>query len=737
MTNFYITDDYKLRKMMGYKSFYRFTHTETKEQDGEEVEVEVEDPVDAIYPVKLNNTEYLLAAANQKLYYFLKSDLDGEWNYEEPAPEPDNTLTEEWKVVSTLPYDTYGEGCKLTTYAKLVSQDKVEKVTHYQVKAVFYATTEIHVGGMIQPFIVVDGVPLYGEWWDFYQGETTILDRELEISHPSDGSSFTHDMTTRMGGSEITATVTIPHIDFGPEAHVIPEYLGDLGTGKVSFFTFDKKVYVLSGKYQSWDGNPLHSLQRVEGYTPLVFINTPPSGGGLIYDEINMLSPNKHQTFNGDGTSTTYYLAQNNEVVGRDLDSIYRVLINGTYISPSEYTVSLTQGTVTFDTAPPVGMDNVDIYWSVDDGDRHIIENMQFGTIFGGDVDTRVFVYGNPEFPNRTYFSGIADDGTNVAPSVEYFPATAQVDIGPSNFALTDLTRQYDRLLATTNKPEAYYLTISTEQLPVTLVDNSQTTRYVPAVSTFPLNEAHGNMAMGQGQLIDNYPVTMDKTGLSLWKATNVRDEKNMEDISQRISQDLNDMDMASIKMMDFQSSKQLWFGSGNKIYIYNYYNKTFSRIILPDFFTCYTELGKNVYMGLEDGRVARWDRTFKNFDGKKIDSHWEMNYSDFGAMYLRKTMRKVWILMQPQGHSSATIGFITNSKESNIKKRIEYLVQDFDNIDFSDFSFQLSYNTKPYKLKMKAKKFTNLKLTIDNAEETDCTILQVAMSVESFGESK
>ena len=39
--------------------------------------------------------------------------------------------------------------------------------------------------------------------------------------------------------------------------------------------------------------------------------------------------------------------------------------------------------------------------------------------------------------------------------------------------------------------------------------------------------------------------------------------------------------------------------------------------------------------------------------------------------------------------------------------------------------------------LKMNAKKFTNLKLMIDNEEETECTILQLAMNVESFGESK
>lgn len=511
---------------------------------------------------------------------------------------------------------------------------------------------------------------------------------------------------------------------------VEPTLIGTIGTRDVSFFTFDKKVYILSGKYQSWDGT---ILEEVEGYTPLVFINTPPAGGGLIYDEINMLNPKKKQSFNGDGTSTVYKLAQ------KGLDEVISVSVNGNVYRevaipqfPDEYSVDYANGTITFNVAPSSGNDNVEVCWSKDDNDRHLIENMRFGTIFGGDIDTRVFVYGNQECPNRTYFSGIADG----LPSAEYFPATAQVDIGPSNFTLTDLTRQYDRLLATTNKPEAYYLTIGTEQLPVTLGDQ-QTTRYVPSVSTFPLNEAHGNMALGQGQLIDNYPVTMDKNCVTLWKATNVRDEKNAENISQKINLDLEPLNMNAMKTLDFQFKSQLWFGYNNKIYIYNYLNKTFSRLSLPDTFNCYSTLDKFVYMGLNDGRVVKWGEEFSTFDEQTIRAHWEMNFSDFGTAYLRKTMSKLWVSMQPQGLSSAVIGYTSNLKESTSTKRIEYKIQALDDVDFSDFSFQISYNPQPFRLKLKAKKFTNLKIIIDNEEETDCTILQLSLKVDSFGESK
>jgi len=571
MTNFFITNDYKLRKMYGYKTFYDFGQ-----------------PVRGMYSTNLGGNEYLLIAVDGKLYYFTAIELADEAN------------------------------------------------------------------------------------WDT----------------------------------------------------LIPHEIGSIPDTETSFFTFNKKVYILCGKYMSWDGQ---TLQEVEGYTPLVFINTPPAGGGLVYEELNILSSKKHQTFNGDGTSTVYHLAQKN------IESVDKVTIGGDEQETSTYTVNTTNGTVTFNTAPAQGMDNVDIYWTLDDGTRDIIEDMRFGTIFGGDLDTRVFLYGNEDCQNRTYYSGLEDG----EPSVEYFPASNFVDVGPSNFALTDLTRQYDRLLATTNRPEAYYMTIGLEKLDVTLSDNSKTTRYVSSVSTFPLNEIHGNFANGQGQLIDNNPVTFDKNALIMWKATNVRDERNMEDISQKIRLDLINIDSRMIRSLDHQSENQLWFGANDVIYIYNYYNKTYSRIKIPVYLRHFADVDNSVYMGTNMGQVMKWGDQFDKFDDTLINAHWEMNFSDFGEAYRRKTMNRLWVLMQPQAKSSADIGYVTNRAASSSKKHIQYNIQVLDNVNFASFSFEMSTNPQPFRLKMKAKKFTNLKITIDNNEETDCTILQLVLKVESFGESK
>jgi hypothetical protein len=210
-----------------------------------------------------------------------------------------------------------------------------------------------------------------------------------------------------------------------------------------------------------------------------------------------------------------------------------------------------------------------------------------------------------------------------------------------------------------------------------------------------------------------------------------------MEDISQKIRLDLNKMNMRLFKTLDHQSENQLWFGSTNNIYIYNYFNQTYSRLYIEDDLRHLADLGNTIYMGTLDGKVMQWGEQYDKFDDKIIRAHWEMNFSDFDTAYLRKTMNRLWILMQPQAKSSADIGFITNRNSSASKKHIQYNLQVLDNVDFTDFSFEMGINPQPFRLKMKAKKFTNLKITIDNTEATDCTILQLVLKVESFGESK
>ena len=89
---------------------------------------------------------------------------------------------------------------------------------------------------------------------------------------------------------------------------IVPTQIGEIDDDSTSFFLFDKKIYVLTGhEYKVWDGT---TLKDVEGYIPKVYISTTPAGSGTPFDQINLLTGKKHQTFNGDGESKTYHLAE-------------------------------------------------------------------------------------------------------------------------------------------------------------------------------------------------------------------------------------------------------------------------------------------------------------------------------------------------------------------------------------------------------------------------------------------
>lgn len=84
--------------------------------------------------------------------------------------------------------------------------------------------------------------------------------------------------------------------------------LGTLTDAPTRFMPFGDKVYILNGyEYKSYDGT---TFEVVEGYRPLVAISTPPAGGGTLYEQINVLTGKKHQTFSPDGNSTRFQLAE-------------------------------------------------------------------------------------------------------------------------------------------------------------------------------------------------------------------------------------------------------------------------------------------------------------------------------------------------------------------------------------------------------------------------------------------
>ena len=121
-----------------------------------------------------------------------------------------------------------------------------------------------------------------------------------------------------------------------------------------------------------------------------------------------------------------------------------KVLVDGVEKTvTTHYTVNATKDEITFTSGntPAEGINNVEIYYTHDNNtDRAEAVKYTHARIYGGKNDNRVFLYGNG---NRIIYSDLA----NGVPSAEYFPVTNTMDVGSSQYDVTGLTVQYDRML--------------------------------------------------------------------------------------------------------------------------------------------------------------------------------------------------------------------------------------------------------------------------------------------------
>lgn len=168
---------------------------------------------------------------------------------------------------------------------------------------------------------------------------------------------------------------------------------------KSNFFIYSQILYVLDGiHYLEYDGE---TCQEVVGYIPTTSISRRPEGGGTMYEDVNLLTGIRKNSFSADGKSTEYTLDSQNI----DADFNLVVLVgNEVKTLNTDYTVDKTRGVVTFTTAPekPLtdGADNVTItFRKTIEGYRDRIEKCTLVTVF----DNRVFYSGNKDYPNALF----------------------------------------------------------------------------------------------------------------------------------------------------------------------------------------------------------------------------------------------------------------------------------------------------------------------------------------------
>lgn len=177
-----------------------------------------------------------------------------------------------------------------------------------------------------------------------------------------------------------------------------------LNPKKSSFFLYDNILYLLDGiKYLQYDGV---EVKEVEGFIPTTTISMSPQGNGTPYQNVNLLTGIRKNSFCGDGKSKEYVLDSHNEYI----DSDYRPIVKINDIINDNFTVDYAHGIITFVSAPPepltVGQDNVEITFKrTIPGYRERINKCTLYVEF----DNRIFFAGNPDYPTTLFHSELYD----------------------------------------------------------------------------------------------------------------------------------------------------------------------------------------------------------------------------------------------------------------------------------------------------------------------------------------
>lgn len=235
-------------------------------------------------------------------------------------------------------------------------------------------------------------------WKDYKETESirTRPGMELSVSFPASvyGIFFYKDYTLVHSGKNLY-TVTS-----GGKKTII---FSDANETVSDSFIFDDIWYFKDGKnYLRYDGT---TIKAVDGYIPTTSIGRKSGGGGTIYEDVNMLSDYRINTFLGDGGTFDFYLDT------KSIDSDYAPIVTvDDVVQTSGYTVDYSKGLISFTKAPDApktdGQDNISIKFKKAMPEyRDSILKSTMLQVF----DNRVFFSGNKDHPNTVWHCSLND----------------------------------------------------------------------------------------------------------------------------------------------------------------------------------------------------------------------------------------------------------------------------------------------------------------------------------------
>ena len=353
-----------------------------------------------------------------------------------------------------------GQGQAIETIAGF--RRRIELPEASEIYGIFDFVHKDDEGNEVTDVLIHAGTKLY-RWANYPNTVNVVLTDTIEVPAPTSSVNGTHTFKQTLPDNiiEVVALTTISGdslaltMSYNAETHELSYASSTLAEGdrliisykeglitaqdalfsgmnerKSMSFAFNNRLYLIDGKnYLYYDGATVKNV-LTGAYIPTTYINIIPSGPnadiGTEYEQRNMLQPKFKHTFIANGETKDFYLNENL------LDEVSEVKVYGAVKQAgTDYTVDLANGIIKFTTAPVKPQEAVQVagengaadvmypefyagievtakktYTSVSgvteetENIASLITECTIAAIY----DNRVFLSGNPSFPNHVFY---------------------------------------------------------------------------------------------------------------------------------------------------------------------------------------------------------------------------------------------------------------------------------------------------------------------------------------------